>query len=52
MATGLAGAILLPVLGCSVGAAQVVRGIYNTPEAMAESVRLVSTDLCLFVPSA
>lgn len=30
--------MLLPVVGCSVGAAQVVRGIYNTPEAVTESV--------------
>jgi hypothetical protein len=35
---GLAGAVLLPVVGCSVGAAQVVRGIYNTPEAVTESM--------------
>jgi len=35
---GLAGAVLLPVVGCSVGAAQVVRGIYNTPESVTESV--------------
>lgn len=35
-AAGIAGAVLLPVTGVAVGAAQVVRGIANTPEAVRE----------------
>lgn len=35
-AVGIAGAVLLPATGVAVGAAQVVRGIANTPEAIRE----------------
>lgn len=35
-AAGIAGAVLLPATGVAVGAAQVVRGIANTPEAIRE----------------
>lgn len=35
--TGVAGAVLLPVTGAAVGTVQMVRGMANTPEAMAEA---------------
>ena len=38
-AAGLAGAVILPVTGVAVGAAQVVRGLANQPEAMRETAR-------------
>lgn len=38
-AAGIAGAVVLPVTGVAVGAAQVVRGLANTPEAVRESAK-------------
>lgn len=34
----MAGAVVLPVTGCVVGTAQIVRGVVNTPEAMRQSM--------------
>lgn len=36
MVAGVAGAVLLPVVGIGVGLTQVTRGIWNTPEAIFE----------------
>lgn len=39
LAVGVAGAAVLPVVGVAVGAAQITRGLYYTPEAILENVR-------------
>ncbi|GMH45279.1 hypothetical protein BSKO_13236 [Bryopsis sp. KO-2023] len=39
LAVGVAGAAVLPVVGVAVGATQIVRGVYNTPEALVEVTR-------------
>lgn len=39
MHSGVAGAVILPVTGVSVGLVQVARGIINQPEAISESSR-------------
>lgn len=37
--SGLAGAIMLPLLGLGIGVTQAIRGAINTPEAIRESLR-------------
>jgi hypothetical protein len=37
LGAGLVSAVVLPTVGGCVGAAQIVRGICNTPEAIAEA---------------
>jgi len=37
--TGLIGAVVLPVVGVGVGAAQIVRGVANTPSAIKQARR-------------
>lgn len=39
VAVGVAGAAVLPVVGVAIGATQIVRGVYNTPEAIVETTR-------------
>ena len=34
---GIVGAVVLPLVGCSVGVGQIVRGAWNTPEAVSET---------------
>ncbi len=36
---GLVGAVVLPVVGVGVGAAQIVRGVANTPSAIKQARR-------------
>mmetsp|Transcript_13426 Transcript_13426/g.48849 ORF Transcript_13426/g.48849 Transcript_13426/m.48849 type:complete len:561 (-) Transcript_13426:136-1818(-) len=38
LAAGVAGAVALPVTGAVVGTAQIARGVYNTPDAIASSM--------------
>ncbi|KAK3270308.1 hypothetical protein CYMTET_21288 [Cymbomonas tetramitiformis] len=37
LGAGIAGAVVLPIVGCTVGAVQIGRGLWNTPEAITET---------------
>lgn len=43
---GLVSAVLLPALGCSVGAVQLARGVLNTPKSISEAASGKRWDMC------
>mmetsp|Transcript_13172 Transcript_13172/g.25137 ORF Transcript_13172/g.25137 Transcript_13172/m.25137 type:complete len:530 (+) Transcript_13172:209-1798(+) len=46
LTTGLVSAVLLPALGCSVGAVQLARGVLNTPKSISEAASGKRWDMC------
>jgi len=46
----LAGAVLLPVAGVAVGAAQIVRGVANTPNAIHQVGSATAQGACIMSP--